>query len=126
MSPIEIDSLRIKKTYGGSLEGLPEAQGVIDRAKKEASSCWGPRAVFVIPPATIVIEAELPFFDQPQLRLPEWQYFVWCNSYAPTKNEDADGSELVVVYWSEQMEIPNITTLMSMDDWKNNAKDFWV
>lgn len=104
---LHIDASYSQRTYLGSLEGPPPAQVMIEHAKKQAKEMWGERATFVIEPP----KGKL---------LPRWVHMVWATG--PANNEGYDGSELVVIWWSEIT--PDTNRVLDAVDWEKNAKDF--
>jgi hypothetical protein len=104
---LRLDSSYSYRTYGGSLEGLPSRASMIEKAKREAQELWGERATFVIDP-------------KEGRKLPEWTHMVWASG--PAKDAEMDGSELVVIWWSEMS--PDTNRVLDAVDWQNLAKDF--
>lgn len=115
MNAVEIDAIHITKTYAGCLEGRPSSSSIIESAIDDVSDLFGARATYVIPPKTPPIDI-----------LPTWQYIVWLNSYVPVKNKEADGSWLVVIYWADELEQPDVKKLMPKIDWGLWARDWWI
>jgi hypothetical protein len=90
-----LDSFDYSRTYGGLLEGLPNAEinsRIIARARVMES--WGPRKTHLIPPEVDARDPRHPALPPALLRA-----WLWCG-------EPIDpaymGSELVVVWFSEE------------------------
>lgn len=105
---LQLDASYGYRTYAGCLEGIPSANSVIEEAKRTAKDMWGNRATFVIDPT---IKGK---------RLPGWTYMIWA--HGPAKDSEMDGSELVVIWWSEMS--PDTNRVLDAVDWEKYAKDF--
>lgn len=106
MNDKRLDASHSYRTYLGCLEGAPSRAEVIKKAKREAEDLWGKRATLVIEPSG--------------KGMPVWTHMVWASG--PAKGEDAHGSELVVIWWSEFS--PDTMRVLDAVDWDKHAQDF--
>lgn len=112
-----IDASYSQTTYLGCLEGPTPIKDVIEHAKEKANDLWGSRTVLVIEPTTkSVATGRKSKMDI----LPKWQHMIWA--HGPAKNEEMDGSELVIIWWSEMS--PDTDRVLQAVDWEKHAKDF--
>src|SRR5262245_20241886 len=94
---VSLDAFDYSRTYGGLLEGLPNAEmnrRIIERAQAEREGSWGPRKTHLIPPVVDARDPKHPAFSPALLR-------AWLHC-----NEPIDpafmGSALVVVWFAEE------------------------
>src|SRR5437016_14282291 len=88
-----LDSFDYSRTYGGLLEGLPNAVingRIIERALAEGS--WGPRKTHLMPPEVDTRDPTHPALPPALLRV-----WLWCSEPFDPKFM---GSELVVVWFA--------------------------
>ncbi len=107
---LHIDASYSYKTYLGCLEGIPSANSCIKEAKDRAKELWGERATLVLEPP---VKGKM---------LPKWCHMIWATG--PAADADNDGSELVVIWWSEFE--PDTKRVLDAIDWEKNAKDFQI
>ena len=81
---------------------------MVESAKQEAEQLWGKRA-------TLVIKATVK-----NNRLPKWTHMVWAQG--PQKDSENDGSELVIIWWSELQ--PDTDRVLQAVDWEKLATDY--
>ena len=111
-----IDASYSQATYLGCLEGPPPVEHTIQGAETKAKELWGSRAVYVIEPTIKTVTG-----GSGKIKLlPKWQHMIWA--HGPAKNEEMDGSELVVIWWSEMS--PDTDRVLQVVDWERYAKDF--
>lgn len=108
MTDKRVDNSYTYRTYAGVMEGLPSAKSVIEQAERTAIELWSKRPTLVIQPT---IKSG---------RLPTWTHLVWASG--PTDNKEADGSELVIIWWSEIG--PDTERVLAAVEWNKHAKDF--
>jgi hypothetical protein len=107
---LTIDASYVYRSYAGCYEGAPSAAVMVESAKQKAQEMWGSRPTLVL---------------EPQLKgkmVPKYTYMVWING--PALTEDGDGSELVVIWWSEMT--PDTDRVFKAIDWEKHAKDFQI
>lgn len=107
---LSIDASYSYRTYMGCLESTPAAAIMIVSAKNKVEKLWGKRTTFVIDP---------PIKDK---QLPTWTHIIWATG--PAMSEDAHGSELIVVWFSELS--PDTDRVLQAIDWEKHAKDFQI
>jgi len=105
---LTIDASYSYRTYIGCLEGAPSPSVMIASIKQKAESLWGKRATFIIDP---------PIKDG---HLPTWTHLVYASG--PPLSEDAHGSELCIIWWSELT--PSEDRVLQAIDWEKHAQDF--
>lgn len=105
---LRLDASYSYRTYAGCLEGCPTAKACLKKARAEAANLWGERATLLIEPT---VKGD---------RLPSWAHIVWA--IGPALSETGDGSELVVIWFSEFS--PDTMRVLQSINWEKNAKDF--
>jgi hypothetical protein len=111
------------KTYGGSLEGLPPLQVMLDLVNRRIEKSWGQdRPTHIIP---YVVATTIGFRGETKERLPTWCHCYWFNSYTPIKDPSEHGSHLIVVYFSEQSSV-DPDEVLKLVDWNKYAEDFSI
>lgn len=106
---LRLDASYSYRTYGGCLEGAPSRAHLIKLAQTQAIELWGERPTFVIPPK----EGKL---------LPSWTHLAWASGPPLGQDTEADGSQLVVIWWGEIQ--PDSDRVLSAIDWEQYAKNF--
>jgi len=114
----KVDALYISRTYDGSLEGIPSSQIIIKEAKDYAQKLWGTRATVVCSPEAIEVA-----YSKEEV-FPPWQHLIWISDIDPVKDINADGSELVIIWWDKIFN-RDIDYIVSKINWKEQAKDFY-
>lgn len=107
---LSLDASYSYRTYAGSLEGAPSVTVMIESAKQWAEKLWGKRTTLIIDPT---IKGRY---------LPRWTHMVWAKG--PEKDSENDGSELIVVWWSELS--PDTDRVLQAVDWEKHATDFQI
>jgi hypothetical protein len=108
----QIDASYSYRTYGGVLEGIPSPKQMIAKAEQEAKDLWGERKTLVLEPTV------------KGGRLATWTHMVWFSSSEPVQDDQAHGSELCIIWWSEFA--PDTDRVLQAIDWRTNAQDYWV
>lgn len=108
-----VDSLHVTRTYGGCLEGHPSRESVFAVAHSGVGKMWGIRPTLLMEPVEVV-----------KGELPPWVWSVWLTD--DPINEEWCGSELVVVWFSDQPPGSPVdwNALRRSIDWKQHARDF--
>jgi len=114
-----IDHLYSYRTYSGSLEGYPELDDMYDSIKKKIKKMWGDRAIHIVEPEIRIIPKDHHF--GPYNVLPKWTHIAWA--HGPEKDPENHGSELVVVWFTEEP-LTNINSILDKVDWDKYAEDF--
>lgn len=107
---LHIDASYSSRTYIGCLEGAPSVNQMIDHYKDKAKKLWGERATLVMDPP---VKGKM---------LPTWVHMIWASG--PSINDEDDGTELVVIWWSEFA--PETSRVLDAIDWEKNAKGFQI
>ncbi len=107
------DSLNTFRTYAGCYEGRPSSDNMLESIKRQAVKRWGERP-------TYVVETKIdPVGD----RLPPWCHMCMFNSHTPVKDPTEHGSQLLVIWFSEDWSCdPN--EVVAQIDWNKHAGDF--
>lgn len=110
LSNYRIKSIYTTQTYGGWLEGRPSKESVVKTFRAALAKMWGERPTFV-----------KPMDDGRNGALPQWMHAAWVDG--PETNDDAHGSHLVIVWFSDKQ--PSAEEALDGVDWKKHAEDFW-
>jgi hypothetical protein len=129
---IRIDAIHIAKTYAGVLEGLPSTEETLEHARALAKTLWGPRATMLVPPATRTtltrdLRRQVSPGEMELQRCPEWTIIAWLN--APSMDKSNDGSELVVIWFQDEIpyEIPGeLLHDFGCGTWEKHASDWQI
>jgi len=120
---VSVDAIDYSRTYSGLLMGLPNAEindRIIERALVGRESSWGKRPTHLIQP---VIERKDP--EHPRLAPVLLRAWLTCNEPV---NPNFMGSELVVVWFSEECHLDSIDNIVSRAvcglPWEQLAGDF--
>jgi hypothetical protein len=118
-----VDALYIQRTYLAFLEGRPQLgfnQSVLNQAHTAMERMWGRRRTHVIEPPTYQTDANHEW-------LPAWQVFVWLRGPQLPQLELGQ-SELVVVFFCEQVHTPSFRTTIQEHlgplKWSDYAEEF--
>jgi hypothetical protein len=118
---VMLDAFEYSRTYGGLLEGLPNAEinsRIIEGALAERS--WGLRKTHLIPPEVDTRDPRHP--ELPPALLRAW---VWCNDPI---NPAFMGSSLVVVWFAHECHADTIADVVFRAirglPWEQLAEDF--
>ena len=117
------DAIEIAKSTAGFLEGSAERiwEEVVGSSGRRSTPAWGARPVFMIPPISLRPDKRI---------LPTWKLQAWLIS--EPMSPDAHGSELVLVFFCNDIATRTVTDLLSeqvaaRDEkfWREHAVDFW-
>ena len=106
-----IDHFYSYATYSGSLEGPPTVEQMYKSARRQAEKLWGDRSLLIIEPPI-----------KPGKMLPKWTHMAWVTG--PPMDKEADGSHLIVVWFSEESCFNNYEDVIGAVDWNKHAEDF--
>lgn len=125
------DHYTVYKTYSGCYEGAPPTDKMLEIVKNRVTRHWGDRAIHIVNPEA---RWHSPFEEQYKEvyakhgksypandMLPSWTHCAWCNG--PAKDPDDDGTELVIVWFSDEPGI-NLADVINKVDWDTHAKGF--
>ena len=120
---VMFDAIEIAKSTAGILEGSAERiwDEVVGSSNWRSTSAWGARPAFMIPPISLRPDKRI---------LPTWKVQAWLIS--EPMSPDAHGSELVLVFFCNDIATRTVTDLLSeqvaaRDEkfWREHAVDFW-
>jgi hypothetical protein len=120
---IRVDSFYMDRTYGGMLEGRPDAalnERLVAGSTELVERLWGKgRPVHVIPPASDYRDPEHPL-------LPGHRCVAWLDCFHPVHDEEEHGSHLFVVWFQNEgcFSSDAVEFMLRGLDWKALAKDF--
>ncbi len=118
---INLDSIHIKQTYGGCLEGVPPVDGLIKSAQEQAIKMFGKRPIVVLDYETRI--AGKNRLGEERHLLPKWQHIAWMSSYTPIK--DGHGSHLIAIWFSDNPSCDMVPVIDKID-WGAHAEDWWM
>lgn len=110
---IGIDGVHVTRVYAGVLAGRLSSQEMLEILLRDLEKRWGKRETEVIPP-------KLKSGD----RLPDYMIALWLSS--PTPIVEGDGSELVLVWFSDEPFYESTLDPLKGLEWNSLAKDWWM
>lgn len=124
-STVYLDDFHYSRTYGGLLEGSPNAEmnaRIVKRAMERMEPIWGKRKTHLIPP-------EIDHSDPQHPSLPSTELTAWLTCNEPNDSH-FDGSELVLIWYVDdgEFELSSIHEVTSRAlkqiNWSELAEDF--
>ncbi len=115
-----IDHFYSFRTYSGSLEGPPVLSSMYKTIRAKAERLWGERAILLIEPPTKKIKGGFRDYEM----LPEWCHMAWVTGPAIKEEFGADGSQLIVIWFSNESCFNNYEDVIAGVDWDKHAENF--
>lgn len=113
-----IDSFYSYRTYAGNLEGAPAIEVMYRAIEHNVEKMWGDRSLHIIKPVIRKIKGRLQEYEM----LPSWTHIAWVKG--PEMDPENHGSELVVVWFSDESCFNGYDDIISKVEWEKYAKDF--
>lgn len=127
--PVMVQHLEMTNIYAGILEGYPNArmnmrfiEQTMARAREVLANCEP-----VLVPPTVEKHEPHPGSSYKPESIPQISCIAVLHSFAPARNKEMDASDLVVVWFQDEVCFPppaSVRALLSNIDWDTCARDY--